>query len=400
MTARKFGDASAFEARLGDVSEFITKGATPTTYGYRWQNSGVPFLRSECVSANGLDLREAMFISHEADSALKRSRVRDGDILMTITGNVGRVVQLRGLGTANINQHIARIRVRDRRLDSEFVYYYLSQPEVRKFYESITTGQAYPQISLAQVRETRIVAPPLDMQRRIAKALRHADALTERLDRLMVKQREIKRGAAQLLLAGKTRLPGFTSPWTEKTLDEVSINLDSLREPVSEVHRREMQGPFPYCGANGVLDHVNDYRIDDDVILLAEDGGNFDQFATRPIAYRMRGKIWVNNHAHVLKAASGTDNGFLFYALEHKDITACISSGTRSKLTRYELNRIGVSLPKSLAEQEAISRCLAEIDALIASLRRYREKAVAIKRGMMQELLTGRTRLVPQEVSA
>jgi type I restriction enzyme S subunit len=152
------GSGGSVGARLSEISGFITKGATPTTYGYRWQDSGVLFLRSECVSPRGLDLRQAMFISEEAHRSLQRSQVADGDILMTITGNVGRVVRLRDVGVANINQHIARIRVRDNRFDSGFVYHYLSQKGIREHYESITTGQAYPQISLTQVRNTVITA--------------------------------------------------------------------------------------------------------------------------------------------------------------------------------------------------------------------------------------------------
>ena len=75
-----------------------------------------------------------------------------------------------------------------------------------------------------------------------------------------------------------------------------------------------MPGPYPYCGANGVLDHVNAFVLDEDVILIAEDGGYFDEFAHRPIAYRMSGKIWVNNHAHILKAKPGYNQGYLYFS--------------------------------------------------------------------------------------
>jgi type I restriction enzyme S subunit len=81
---------------------------------------------------------------------------------------------------------------------------------------------------------------------------------------------------------------------------------------LNEAQRAAMKGDYPYCGANGVLDCVNSYVIDDDIILMAEDGGYFDEYETRPIAYRMKGKCWVNNHAHILKAKSGVDQGFLF----------------------------------------------------------------------------------------
>ena len=82
--------------RLAEVSEFITKGATPTTYGYTWQPSGVLFLRSECVADKGLDLSQSMFISDEAHKVTGRSAIMNGDLLITITGNVGRVVRYFG----------------------------------------------------------------------------------------------------------------------------------------------------------------------------------------------------------------------------------------------------------------------------------------------------------------
>jgi type I restriction enzyme, S subunit len=146
---------------LSRVSAFITKGSTPTTYGFHWVNSGILFLRSECVSEQGLDLSVSMFITREAHQLLSRSEVKAGDILMTITGNVGRVVLLsKEFAASNINQHIARIRITDNRIVTSFIFHFLSQPLVRQYYNQITTGQAYPQISLAQVRDTILPMPP------------------------------------------------------------------------------------------------------------------------------------------------------------------------------------------------------------------------------------------------
>lgn len=193
---------------LGTLADFITKGATPTTYGFNWEKAGIVFLRSECVSEDGLDLGQSMFISPRAHAALKRSEVRSGDILMTITGNVGRVVLLGdAFGIANINQHIARVRVVDPRADTQFIFHYLSQPSIRQYYSSITTGQAYPQISLQQVRNTRIPLPPIHEQRAIAAALTDADAEIAALEARRDKTRALKQGMMQELLTGRIRLP-------------------------------------------------------------------------------------------------------------------------------------------------------------------------------------------------
>ena len=156
----------------------------------------------------------------------------------------------------------------------------------------------------------------------------------------------------------------------------------------------KMQGDIPYCGANGVLDYVNDYVIDDDIILMAEDGGYFDEYASRPIAYRMSGKCWVNNHAHILKAKDNFDQEYLFYSLVHKNIQPFLASGTRAKLNKAEMYKIIIDLPSQKDEQIAIAEVLNDLDSEIVALEEQLAKVSKIKQGMMQELLTGRIRLV------
>src|SRR5690606_24662898 len=200
---------------------FITKGSTPTTYGFKWEQDGILFLRSECVGENGLDLDQSMFISPAAQEMLRRSEARDGDLLITITGNVGRIVELTGVGLANLNQHIARVRITEPSVVASFVFHYLSQRVVRRHFETITTGQAYPQISLQQVRAAEVPVPSIEEQRAIATALSDVDALLTQLDRLIAKKRDIKQAAMQQLLIGKTRLPGFDGEWKAKRLGDL-----------------------------------------------------------------------------------------------------------------------------------------------------------------------------------
>ena len=185
----------------------------------------------------------------------------------------------------------------------------------------------------------------------------------------------------------------FSGEWETKRLGEIVDCLDSVRIPLNETQRANMQGPYPYCGANGVLDYVNNYVLDDDVILIAEDGGYFDEYLTRPIAYRMRGKIWVNNHAHILKAKSEWDQGFLYFSLVHKNILPYLSGGTRAKLNKFEMYKIEFSVPDDIEEQRAIAEVLSDVDGLIASLEALIAKKRAIKQATMQQLLTGKTRL-------
>lgn len=191
----------------------------------------------------------------------------------------------------------------------------------------------------------------------------------------------------------QTEVGVIPEDWEVKTLEESSDCLDNLRIPLNEAQRNQMKGDFPYCGANGILDYVNSYVVDDDIILIAEDGGFFDEYAYRPIAYRMNGKCWVNNHAHILKSKKDVNQGFLFYALVHKNILGFLTSGTRAKLNKSEMWKIIISIPFSPAEQSAIATVLSDTDSLIQSLEQLIAKKRLIKQGAMQELLTGKRRL-------
>jgi type I restriction enzyme S subunit len=173
----------------------------------------------------------------------------------------------------------------------------------------------------------------------------------------------------------------------EYTIEECCDILNNLRFPLNSEQRFDMQGEFAYYGANGVQGYINQWRFDDDLILIAEDGGNFEQYATRPIAYRVSGKCWVNNHAHVLKAKDKYSQNFIFYSLQHKNILYFIAGGTRSKLTQGELKKIIINHPKK-DEADKIAQILSKADTAIAQTEALIAKYQRIKTGLMQDLLT------------
>lgn len=191
----------------------------------------------------------------------------------------------------------------------------------------------------------------------------------------------------------QTELGLIPEDWEVKSIEEIANCLDNLRVPLNGTEREKLVGDIPYCGANGILGYVDDFVIDDDIILMAEDGGYFDEFENRPIAYRMIGKCWVNNHAHILKSKKGTHQGYLFYSLVHKNILKYLASGTRAKLNKSEMNKIEIVLPKIEQEQKAIAEALGDVDAYIAALEKLIAKKRNIKQGAMQDLLTGKKRL-------
>jgi len=145
-------------------------------------------------------------------------------------------------------------------------------------------------------------------------------------------------------------------------LEEVCEILDSMRVPVTASEREN--GIYPYYGANGVQDFVSDYIFDDELVLLAEDGGNFGS-KTKPIAYRVSGKCWVNNHAHVLKAKPSIDTDYLCYSIMFYDVSKIISGTTRAKLNQAAMRKMLILLP-SLEIQKQIAKTLGTVSELLA----------------------------------
>lgn len=130
-------------------------------------------------------------------------------------------------------------------------------------------------------------------------------------------------------------------------LEDCCEILDSMRIPITESDREE--GKYPYYGANGIQDYVADYIFDDELVLLAEDGGNFGS-KEKPIAYRVSGKCWVNNHAHVLKPKASLNVDYLCYSLMFYKVEGMINGATRQKLTQAAMRKMKIPL-RSMKEQ-------------------------------------------------
>lgn len=135
-------------------------------------------------------------------------------------------------------------------------------------------------------------------------------------------------------------------------LEDVCDILDSQRVPITAKDRTK--GIYPYYGANGIQDYVNDYIFDDELVLLAEDGGNFGS-KERPIAYRVSGKCWVNNHAHVLKAKNCIDVDYLCYSIMFYDVSSMVNGATRQKLNQATMRKMLIPLPSKEKQLEIVA---------------------------------------------
>jgi type I restriction enzyme S subunit len=174
--------------------------------------------------------------------------------------------------------------------------------------------------------------------------------------------------------------------WEISKLKYLTYCLDGKRIPLSSEQRGEMQGDIPYWGANCIIDYVNDWLIDGEVVLLGEDGAPFfDKY--KDVAFYSNEKIWPNNHVHVLRALQSINVKLLTYILNTVDYSNYIKGSTRDKLTQSEMKNIFIQLPP-VKEQKAIANFLdqktTEIDNLIAD----KEKLIELLQEKRQAIIT------------
>jgi type I restriction enzyme S subunit len=178
--------------------------------------------------------------------------------------------------------------------------------------------------------------------------------------------------------------------WKKGKLGEVVTFLDGMRKPIKESDRVGMHGPYPYYGASGVIDYVNDYIFDEKLILLGEDGENIVS-RNVPLAFRISGKTWVNNHAHVLRPKDFMDIGFLTEYLEILIYDKLNTGTAQPKLNKAICSQIPVPIPP-LVEQKSIAEVSESAHRSGQFLGKLIEATTERKRGLMQQLLTGQTR--------
>ena len=152
------------------------------------------------------------------------------------------------------------------------------------------------------------------------------------------------------------------SKWQKVKLGDICDILDSYRVPITAKNREV--GIYPYYGANGIQDYVKDFIFDGDYVLVAEDGGYFGS-KTKPISYKVSGKFWVNNHAHILKAKKDIFTDYLCYSTMFYDVSSLVNGATRQKLTQAALKEIKIPLP-TMEEQKKIAARLDAVSDLLA----------------------------------
>ncbi|MCS3396804.1 MULTISPECIES: restriction endonuclease subunit S [pseudomallei group] len=389
--------------QLGELSS-VSAGGTPSRSNANYWGGDIPWITTTEIDFRLITESEQFITS----IGLKNSAAKlmpAGALLMALYGQGKTRGKVGVLGfEAATNQACAAIILKEG-YSREYAFHYLASryDEIRKL--SNTGNQE--NLNGALVRSIPVLLPPLSEQSAIATALSDVDALLSSLDALIAKKRDIKQAAMQQLLTGKTRLPGFEGEWTVKRLDQLA-NIRSGGTPSTTVSRF-WDGGIPWCTPTDITRlGGGKYLLDTSRQITSEGLSNSSAELIPANSVVMTSRATIGECAINLKPVTtnqgfknfvpfeDTDVNFLYYLLQTQKqgfIQLCAGS-TFLEIGKTQLAAYKVHLPSTKAEQTAIAEVLSDMDAELAALEARRDKTRLLKQGMMQELLTGKTRLV------
>ena len=306
------------------------------------------------------------------------------NILMTRTGNTGKVVtDVRGA----FHNNFFNINYNREIIEKYFLFYSLNTPEIQRDILERAGTSTIPDLNHNEFYKMKLCVPDIQEQGFISKLMLESDNIVDNKHKEITKLQNFKQAMLQKMFPKEgekepeVRFEGFSEEWESKKIESIAGRYDNLRIPVTA--RNRIQGDTPYYGANGIQDYVKGYTHDGSYVLLAEDGAS--NLADYPVYY-VTGKIWVNNHAHVLQGIEGiSDNKFLAYALKTIQMERYLVGGSRHKLNASTMMDIELELP-TIQEQIKIGNFFKNLDNKIELEEQNLEKLKQFKKAMLQKM--------------
>lgn len=372
----------------------------------KYTKTGVPFVTSKNILAGRVDFEDITFISEDDAKAVnKRSKVDVNDILLSMIGTVGNAA-LVDFDPEFCIKNVALIKPLASQIESRFLIQVIRSDNYGSYIDNKLDGGIQKFISLGMLRGLEVPMPPTKAeQEAIAGALSDADALIESLDRLIAKKRDLKQGAMQALLTGKRRLPGFSGEWAVKTLGDIADtdpeNLGSDTHPnytfnyiaLEDVDVGTLRSYSEQAFRTAPSRARRKLRKND--VLVSTVRPNLMSH----MLFHEDGDRWVCSTGFcVVRCRAGVSHpGYIFFHMfangVSRQIDALLTGSNYPAINSGDVRALQIPIPE-YEEQAAIAEVLADMDAEIVVLEQRRDKARLVKQGMMQELLTGRIRLI------
>lgn len=374
--------------RIKEISD--VKGGKRLPKGYSLQETAneFPYITVSDMYPGGISIDHIKYVPSEISDKIKNYRISKNDLFISVAGTlgiVGKVPEI--LDDANLTENADKLT--NLRVNKEYLYQVMSSDIIQNEITREKTISAQPKLALKRIRNLKIPLPNNENEvEKISDILLTWDKAIELKKQLIDLKKDQKKGLMQKLLTGKVRVSTFEDEWEKYKIKDVAESYDKYREPVKASDR--IKGETPYYGANGIQGFIDGYTHNGEYVLLAEDGvRDIENYSV----FYVDNKIWVNNHAHVLKGKSSLlDTKFLYYSLQVANIKPFLVGGSRAKLNAKAMMKIPLNIP-SLMEQKMIVEVLAKFDNEILLLKKELEALKEQKKGLMQQLLTGKTRV-------
>jgi type I restriction enzyme S subunit len=340
------------------------------------------------IQDNKTDFAKCSYLSWPKYEESPEIKIYDGDILLVKTGSTfGKTAIVQNLNEkATLNPQV--VVLKKIRINNFFLGYMMGFETIQNQITSTIVGGAIPTLSQNLVAQFTLPVPRTTTEQdAIAGALIDVDALLGALDQLIAKKRDLKQAAMQQLLTGQTRLPSFHGEWEVKTVAELADVSKGTQLHSSETND---DGTYPHLnGGISASGFTHKSNTPGNTIAISEGGNScgYVQLVPKP--------FWCGGHCYAV-APKGIDKLFLYHALKGSQ-TAIMGLRVGSGLPNVQKTALAafkLRVPTDLPEQTAIAEVLSDMDAELAALEQRRDKTRALKQGMMQELLTGRTRLI------
>lgn len=331
------GDSSFEMVEIKEICE-IQRGGSPRPIEEYITDSedGINWIKIGDVS------EDAKYITQTKEKIRKEgiSKTRlvfEGDFILSNSMSFGRpyIVKISGA----IHDGWLLLRMRDStRINQDFLYEILRSDSIKKQYERLATGGVVKNLNSGLVSGVKIPLPPLSIQEKIVAEIEGYQKIID--------------GAKAVVANYKPKIE-IDPAWDMVELGGLAKNLDGKRVPITKAVRDE--GKYPYYGASGIVDYVADFIFDEDLLLISEDGANLLARVT-PIAFSVSGKVWVNNHAHVLRFDKMETQKFVEYYLNSISLEPYITGSAQPKLNQKALNSITIPLPDIETQRQIVSQ--------------------------------------------
>ena len=321
--------------KLGDICEIVS-GSTPKTGIDEYWDGNIKWITPAELNDDTYIIKDsARKITELAVKKTGLSSFPEGTVILSSRAPIGKVA-IAGC-EMYCNQGFKNL-ICSEKINNKYLYWFLKGNTV--FLNSLGRGATFKEISKSIVSEIEINVPDKKEQE-------DAVAIMEKVSEVIALRKQELTALDNLIKARFVELFGdpVLNPfsWEMKRFDEICENLDSRRKPISSDNR--VKGIYPYYGASGIVDCVEDYIFDEDILLVSEDGANLLMRST-PIAFSVSGKVWVNNHAHVVRFDKMSLQKYVEIYFSLIDISDSITGSAQPKLNQAKLSAIMIPVPE------------------------------------------------------